>query len=63
MVLTYVKTLFVHLQVCLLVIENPGIEVTDEAAEANSVKKVIILADAIGIPENYNNIRVLWNNK
>ena len=40
-------------------IENPDDD-TGENAEANSVKKVIILADAIGVPETYNNVRILW---
>ena len=31
-----------------------------EGGDANSVKKVIILADVIDIPENYNNVRTLW---
>ena len=43
-------------------VENPNIEDdADEESKANSVKKVIILADVHGIPENYNNVMVLWN--
>ena len=43
-------------------VQNPDVEDgTDEDSEANSVKKVIILADVHGIPENYNNVMVLWN--
>ena len=33
----------------------------DNDKSANSVKKVIILADVPNVPENYNNIMVLWN--
>ena len=42
-------------------VQNPDVEDgTDEDSEANSVKKVILLADVHGIPENYNNVMVLW---
>ena len=42
-------------------VENPNIDDIEEAVDANSVRKVIILADVFGIPESYNNVRVLWN--
>ena len=32
-----------------------------DGAKANSVKKVVILADVHDIPENYNNVMILWN--
>ena len=49
---------------CLLIVQKPrneSIEDDIDEAWANSVKKVIILADAHNIPENYNNIMLLWN--
>ena len=41
--------------------ENESIEDDIDEAWANSVKKVIILADVLNVPENYNNIMILWN--
>ena len=48
---------------CLLVVKKPTSD-SDENPDdtsANSVKKVIILADVHDIPENYNNVMTLWN--
>ena len=42
-------------------IKIPSQESDYEDALANSVKKVIILADVHEIPENYNNIMLIWN--
>ena len=32
-----------------------------DGGNANTVKKVIILADVFDIPENYNNVKILWD--
>ena len=45
-------------------VKNPNNDSPEDdlhEVQANSVKKVIILADVIGIPENYNNVMTLWN--
>ena len=50
------------LKVCLLVVENPtDDDDPSDGGNANSVKKVIILADVFDIPENYNNVMTIWN--
>lgn len=44
-------------------VKNPANEsIVDDIEEswANSVKKVVILADVHNVPENYNNIKTLW---
>ena len=40
--------------------DNDDPDPYDEVS-ANSVKKVIILADVFDIPENYNNVMTLWD--
>ena len=39
---------------------NDSMEDDIDESQANSVKKVIILADVQNIPENYHNIMTLW---
>ena len=41
--------------------KNESIEDDIDESWANSVKKVIILADAPNVPENYHNVMILWN--
>ena len=44
--------------------ENPDSNPHDDpfdGTKANTVKKVIILADVHNIPENYHNVLTLWN--
>ena len=47
---------------CLLVIKKPSPTSgeDDDGISANTVKKVIILADVPNVPENYHNILELW---